>query len=91
VIVSAEEYYTESGLNNRAVIPFEKNTALKKKFYQEFQKAIANASVRARTPVSVAKPTIPDVADQLAKLFELYKSKAITAVEYEAAKKKLLG
>jgi hypothetical protein len=81
-----------TGPNNlRATIRFEKNITQKKKFYLELQKAVANASIRARTPVPVAQPTIPDVADQLAKLFQLYQSRAITAVEYEAAKKKLLG
>lgn len=51
--------------------------------YNILQNAIRSRDLQAQT--------VPDIADQLAKLAKLYQDKAITKEEYEAAKRKLLG
>jgi hypothetical protein len=80
-------YYESGGSTYDFVIDFFQKE-LSNKFAVEIKKAAANATTPLQTQ---AKRTIvSDLADQLIKLAELYRTGAITELEYQAAKQKLL-
>ena len=80
-------YYGSGGSTYDFVIDFFQKD-LSNKFAVELKKATANSTAPLRTQAKQA--VVSDLADQLIKLAELYRTGAITELEYQAAKQKLL-